>query len=750
MAVSWGKKNSASNWMQLGYEFTPSPKEVGGGTSSVKVRLRIWVRTRWRVSDVDNSRKVSGNWPAASGNITLSHTGNNQTTKVYDQTITVNTSYTSTVKRSFSASLSGIEASPGTVSVSGTYTVGKRPNRAPTKPTWDSTERPNATSAKGFWTNHPSTAGPIIRNRFQRYDNLGKKWVTVSTPSATAKSATASGLPANALHELRVRAEGPGGNSGWATSGTFATTPSPPTNLVAKKKGQDIELTLTDTAATTERVRRYIIYDYPDNGSSVQVADISMNSMPFVHKNPDPSKTHRYRARAKINSIGDWESEVSPYSNTVQLQAPPLAPTVEGPDGTHDRDGSVTLRWTHNPVDTTDQTEAEVTYELPGEPDETVTVTGSGQEWTIPAGGVSGTVEWSVRTRGDHANFGPWSSTAAFQVGQVPTGVIQNEEDVSESAIAEVFWLFEADDDTQASWEVRLLDSNEEVLEDDSGSGGDTGYEFRTVLEDEQTYTYWVRVTSGNGLVSQPDTFTFVTDFPLPQAATPIPSWDMDTGTVSVGFDVQPVLGDETVAVAAGLERRDPGGDWVYVGPVEDWDDTVPDYDPSMQEPEYRVLTMSEAGAARYGQVVKAVRDRGLWPAYLTDGDGLVLQIWDNLRPGIEQERGKTRHKWAGRKYPTTKWGQHRDETWSLPFTINPWTPGVTSVADIRALEDTAKVICYRDVLGTKVYGTVDSVSVDVARDGWYSLSVSLTREEKREDTSIRRVGDSVLEDPTV
>lgn len=733
--------------MQLGHEFTATPSKVTGSTSSVKVRLRIWVRTRWRVSDQDNSRSVSGNWPSASGNQSINHTGNDQTTKVYDETITVNTSYSGTVKRSFSASLSGIAASPGTVTASGSYTVAKRPPRAPTAPTYGSTSRPSATSARATWTNRPSTAGPITRNRFQAYNNINKKWVTVSTPGATATQATASGLTMNALYELRIRAEGPGGNSGWVEAGTFATTPAAPSNIVAKKVGQNIEVSLTDNAARTERTRRFRFYDHPDGGAAVQVGDRSMNNMPFVHSNPDPAKTHRYRVTAEITSFDTWVSGMSSYSNTVQLQAPPNAPTVRGPSSVRDRDGNVTLQWTHNPVDTTSQTEAEVRYTLPGEQEDTITVTGDAQQVTIPAGGASGNVTWDVRTRGDHANFGPRSSKGTFLLAQVPEVVIQNTDTEVESAVAEVEWLISVDDGTQGPWAVELLDAEEQVLEDTSGSGGTTAHTFRYVLEDEQTYGYRVQVTSSTGLESEPDVFWFTTDFPLPQAATPVPEWDLATGSVSVGFDVHDPTGDETVAVAAGVYRRDPGGEWVFISGVSDWDDTVQDLFPHMDSPEYRILTQSEAGAARWGDTVTATRDQGLWPAYLTAREGLILQIWDNLRPSMQQERGKTRRRWAGRERPTTKWGQHRSEAWTLPFTLSPRTPGDTQLADVLALEDSTEIVCYRDVLGSKVFCTVDSVAVDVVRDGRYSLTVSVTREEKHEDTRTSRVGDPVLGD---
>jgi len=184
----------------------------------------------------------------------------------------------------------------------------------------------------------------------------------------------------------------------------------------------------------------------------------------------------------------------------------------------------------------------------------------------------------------------------------------------------------------------------------------------------------------------------------------------------------------ETVTV----QRRDtPDSPWVTLAENVDPGTEITDPTPALGAPEYRAISHTPLPSSTTGPVVVVERGGGLWPVYLNTGPGFsdVVALYDNTRYSPNVERGKTRHKRAGRAFPVTKWGRHRDHTYTLSATVNPNSPGAT-VADVQALEDEPYVACYRDVLGHKHFVTIDNISADVERNGWWNITIPMTRED--------------------
>src|SRR5699024_5352869 len=150
------------------------------------------------------------------------------------------------------------------------------------------------------------------------------------------------------------------------------------------------------SAATPTRTLTFVIADRPAGAAWSQVGTIGGDATSWTHTSPDPAKTHQYRVRARIDSQGLMTSAYSTASAVVQLQAPPLAPTLVSPTGVVDRDEGITFVWEHNPVDTSDQAAYRLQYRLGTSTWTTLTGT-TVQERTIAAPGVSGTLEWRVQ-----------------------------------------------------------------------------------------------------------------------------------------------------------------------------------------------------------------------------------------------------------------------------------------------------------------------------------------------------------------
>jgi len=320
------------------------------------------------------------------------------------------------------------------------------------------------------------------------------------------------------------------------TGGTIATPPSAPSNVSAQKlAGGAIRVSGTDTAGPTNRARTFLIYDSPDGGAEVLVGTVG--SLPWTFADPDPSVTHAFRIRTRIDSQGEMLSPFSARTNTVQLLAPPNAPTLLAPTGVvSNAAADVVFRWQHNPVDTTDQTAYELRYRPVGSSSwGTVTGTTEQSRLLIFLGAV-GAYEWQVRTKGEHVGWSPWSSVSVFTLASPPTVAINAPESgtLTQSRVTVVIGYSQGEGSPQSRVQTELVQGGR-VVETLSWAKGDTGT-FRTSLDDDTTYTVRVRVQAGNGLWSEWDEVTFKTDFPAPVPVEVYGEWDRATGSVVVSF----------------------------------------------------------------------------------------------------------------------------------------------------------------------------------------------------------------------
>jgi hypothetical protein len=81
------------------------------------------------------------------------------------------------------------------------------------------------------------------------------------------------------------------------------------------------------------------------------------------------------------------------------------------------------VSWQHNPLDGSTQAAAQLQLSANGGSSwTTIQITGSAQYYDHPVNwAVNGTITWRVRTKGAHADYGPYASNRTFAVYQVPT-----------------------------------------------------------------------------------------------------------------------------------------------------------------------------------------------------------------------------------------------------------------------------------------------------------------------------------------
>ncbi|WP_333811094.1 fibronectin type III domain-containing protein [Timonella senegalensis] len=402
---------------------------------------------------------------------------------------------------------------------------------APAAPTSPTVTRVSDTTQNVGWSRAATSAAPYVNQYVERRDNVATAWIRASGAlTGTATGFTDTTTVANRRYDYRVVAENAGG-TGTSSVVSINTTPAAPTGVTAVKVGATIEVSWT-LQATQAGITAHEVWDKPAGGVGVLVATVAGTATAWTDATPDTSKTHQYYVIAKAGALA---SAASTPSNVVQLLAPPLAPSRVGPTGAVDRAKAVLFAWKHEAVDTTAQSAYELQYRVNG--GSWVVLTGTtAQTRSVTALGVSGTVEWQVRTKGQHATFGPWSAVWTFTLASQPTVLVSTPSGVYGSSRLTVVWAYaNVDASGQASFEAELRRDGA-LLESRTGSSGAGSAAFISSLADRVGYSVRVRVRSGSGLWSDWASVDFTTAFPLPVSVTPIPEWDVDTGSVSLTF----------------------------------------------------------------------------------------------------------------------------------------------------------------------------------------------------------------------
>src|SRR5690625_3213991 len=551
--------------MRLAWRIDQSPSSVGSGTSSVSLRLRIRVETRRSVYDSSNSFNVSGDWPSRSGQSrNISHSSStswssHNRTIIYDETITVSTSYTGTRTRSFSASFSGINAAPGTARVSGSRTVPRRPVNVPNTPSNVSASRNSDTSHRITWSQSTSSARPVTGFRIQRRtfgQNGWGGWVTrTSNVSSGSRAWTDTGTRNNRVYQWRVVAVNSAGTRTSSSTGSLWTTPYEPTQVSARRiSGDRIRLDWRD--AVTYGSSDFQIRHSENGGPWSDIATHSGGSydsaQSWTHQNPNLASTHEYAIRSRTTSMSPTLRSSWVYSNLIQLAAPPNAPTITGPTVAVDAQANaVRVTWRHNPTDGSDQDSYQIRWRYEGGDGEWNTLPreySDTQAHTFPAGFFDNdiVVQVQVRTWGAHNDPGPYSSQFTFRASNPPTVAINYPDPADpEHHEAHITAQWEYGGNVgQSHWEAELIrpvpddpEAEGALIERRTGTGAASSVRFNRRLPDQTEWRVRVRVRAGDGLWSIWDQVDFTVSYPLPAVPEGGGAWDVDQGAVTVDVD---------------------------------------------------------------------------------------------------------------------------------------------------------------------------------------------------------------------
>ena len=551
MAYTWGKAAySGANGARLGYTITR--RTVG---TNYEYSLEVAYGTRRSVYDSYNSYSVTGSFGSESGSRNISHPSstawaNANITVIARRTVRVTPKYGSTSTVSFSASMSGIEAVPGTVTVSKSVTVPQRPYEKPRPPKSPTVKRINDTKVEISWTRDEdalSGARPWTGVKVLRWDPVTRKTVQIKAVPRASATYTDTTTVANRLYQYVLIAYNPAGDSTSIVAGRVKMTPAAPTGMTAKKQGSDILVSWTNRG-TPDLVDRTEIYEARDGvWQSTPIASVAGTATSWTHVNPSTEYAHAYRSIAVATTYGRVASPYGAASNTVTLLAPPLAPTGQRPAGAAlDADEDATFTFTHNPVDTTDLTAYELRYRERIDVGTAPWVTTGKKPATtgrhLLPGGIltNGTrYEWQVRTWGDHVDPSPWSALAAFPTSARPTVFVEAPEadtPIRSSTLTTEWSFYDPEGSAQTQWRAELW-RGEDRLETKSGTGQPVPVTFATKGENDTTYRIVVAGRDDAGLWSPDDSRDVRIEYARPPKPELDVTFDPDTGQALLNVD---------------------------------------------------------------------------------------------------------------------------------------------------------------------------------------------------------------------
>lgn len=657
MAITWG---AASNGVRIGVQQRPYPAP-NSGTSSITAVYEIYIDRKVRIADSSNSLSWSGNAvPAGSGGpFGVSGTGQKLVTTVTGSPVTL--SYGSTQTRTINVSASNIDYAGRTLTVSAPYTFPARPYAAPAVPTvavsGTGTTRTITVSAAS------TASAPAQRIAIQRSVN-GAAWTAVGTVNA-ASGSLQNAVPLNAKIVYRAQSSNSSAASAWSAGSTVYTTPAAPTALSGVKQTDgSVSLSLKSNSPYASK---WNVRDTPDGQTWNTVATGYSGTWPWRHANP-PLTPHTYQVQAVTpdGQTSAWSSS----SNTIVMLQAPLAPSGLAPTTIQPLDEAIRLTWIRSHPDYTPQT----AYQLKWRVDDgtwteqaPVTSSTSAASLTVTSGA---TLEWEARTKGLHPAWGPYSASAYTPLGHRPLLEIASPDPaVGTSRLVVELAYGSPDDSPQASAYVEVQRPDGSVRFSAVLGPGETIADFSSDPLEEGNYTIVAVATDSRGLESLPTDYAIVVDYlpPAPVVLTDS-TWDLETGTLSLGLSSDPgdgtttadtetvsVLwaGDPTRTVAAGLAPNE--------GVVDEY--------PLLTGQTYRLVSWSLEGAMTE-VLVRVEPDPTLagWWYVHKPGSSCRFRAAATRRRHVETS-ADVRH-YLGRSSRVSTYGEASKETTSVDFTL--------------------------------------------------------------------------------
>ena len=541
-----------------------------------------------------------------------------------------------------------------------TGTVSAAPN-APAAPTSVTNTRNSDSKNTVAWTNNPTDAAPYADVLVERKVD-GGSWSQVAT--VTGASYTDTNTSANHYYAYRVRAHNASGYSPYATSGTTYNTPCAPGTPKGSRTGEtSVTIAFTNAAntATATEVQRST-----DTKTWTTVGTTS--GMATGYSDNPGGGTFYYRVR---NTRGGLASAWSAASDAVVTICAPAAPTLTSPTSGEvvpTSQAAITFKWTHNAIDGSAQTAAQLQWSTDGSTWVTLTATTAQTLAVANSFAVNSTVYWRVRTKGVHADWGPWSGNRTFHVRQAPAVSITSPGQTVEEMPMTVGVQYVDASGSLAALTLSITDlaTGSEVWSKDAGkSTSVTVARSELLLEDGGSY----RITATARSTSQLQTVAtaiFAVDFILPKMASLRVEADPDRGWATLK-----VIVDET-GTGADVEsmsvwRSTKEGLTLLAEDVADGSEVTDRFCPLNVEFSYLVTAYAYSGASRTVESHGSVKTPYTFFYFPPFGeDEMARYIYDPTESIALARAQRTLVRYAGRKYPVAYDAGGTDDTRSV------------------------------------------------------------------------------------
>lgn len=601
--------------------------------------------------------------------------------------------------------------------------------------------RVSDTSLGIVWVNNFASNGAPSTNNIQQSVN-GGAFVSAGSIAATTSVSVASA--ANRKTVFQINAQNSTGTSAWsASSNAVYTTPAAPTVVSAAKSGANIVVTWTDNVAFAEHAHKVEAASSADGGATWSAWSALTSAGAggtYTDTAPDAAKLWKYQVSALNTDVGALQS-APVASNTVQLLAPPNAPSWGAVPAYADKAASLVVPWSHNPVDTTAQKYYEFGYSTNGGStwSSTGKVTSATSAYTIAANtyAANAAVTIRVRTWGDASTGGsdgaggsPWSATKLMTFKTRPVVTITNPANAStytQATLVVALGFSQAEAATFVQATIGLY-SGATLLEsiDSTTLAGTT---FATRVADGGSYSVKATAIDSNGLVTAQVTSSFSVAYTVPVTAGVTVTYLRDSGWAQLDLSIASPGGGEAAAVTVSVARTIDGvtesvADGYTVASTMTFVDTSPTI---MGANVYTVTTFSADGATAVATVTLTTAEP--YYAFFSTGPGFAdwVMFYGNLTFSAAPSRSKALVPTSGRARPIALFGRSGGLVVSGSADLFP--DGGSTPQDVEDFILNAGLVCYRDPSGRRIFGTVEG-SVDSPSSQLSPFSFTVTEAE--------------------
>ena len=505
------------------------------------------------------------------------------------------------------------------------------------------------------WRNDAHGARPYFGIYIYRQVD-GGSWSLIARISGGSTSYADASTSANHAYRYRVVPYNDAGQPDYALSGTIYNTPCAPAFAsVARKDATTVTATLSN-GANTATALEYQFRKMGDSGWGDWGATASVPGKVASFDVDLGGGTFQLRAR---NTRGQLASDWALSEPVVTICAP-AAPTLVSPASSAvvaKTSLKVVFEWLHNALDGSAQTKAELRYSTDGGSTwVTVAVEGEGKSAEVDNSfALNSTVTWCVRTKGAHADFGPWSGNRVFSIKQVPTVVIEQPPDgyVVEDIPIHIELMYSDPSGELADARMSILDDGgSAVYSEDMGTSTRCDVDASEyVPEDGKAYTIEVSVRSSSTLTATA-TRAVTVKFVLPQRADIEVDFDQEQGFAYV----TPKLADEegfARAVRIDLFRVNADGTRLLLsGDAADGAQVLDRYAPLNVGYSYQAVTHSASGSVNVNDVPVTFKCPW-WFCYFGLND-MAKGMWNPTYSFSQKRPSKVRHHFAGREWPVS------------------------------------------------------------------------------------------------